>query len=88
MQTKPQSLIMAGITLLVGVLIGAGSLSVHGQSTRTAAMGNDVGRYQIVPIGTGLNPDIYFLDTKTGHCWTRSPSDGKWYPSGPSNLRQ
>jgi hypothetical protein len=88
MQTKSPLIFLVGIALLVGIFIGIGSRSVHSQAVQPKSPASDVGRYQLVPVGSGPNADLYFLDTKTGRCWTRNPSDGKWYPIGPSNLRQ
>ncbi len=65
-----------GVLFLVCTLA---ALLVGRASSQAAPPPNqEVGRYQIVPAGTALNPFIYFVDTKTGQCWEAyTPAEGQ-----------
>ena len=65
--------------LLVLAVVGGGRLnrSASGSPASTGALsGSETGRYQMTSAGTGVNPYVFILDTKTGRCWlASSPGD-------------
>ncbi len=78
--------------LLLGCMVALFSRSAMSQSSARGALpsatlqdGQD-GRYQIVPVGTGSNPSVYLIDTRTGRTWMQATPGQPWEDATPSTL--
>jgi len=76
MNTLPKPFyIIAGLCILV--LIAGAEIIV------SSVTGN--GRYSLVTVGSGDSPDVYMMDTKTGHVWRKITNQNHWTDLTPTS---
>ena len=43
------------------------------------------GRYTLVSVGSGENPDVYMMDTKSGRVWQKNSNQTRWRDETPTS---